>query len=257
MRGATGRILLGVVGALVLLEDDARGRAADEPIRMVWQEGDVGGTTAIWGPDGQVIGVVDYRQVRRGERLSSRRFARFTDGSSDEDQAEARVGDRLEAIRGRTIIRDPDGQTTVDLAIDVAGGRVTGTVGRGEDRRPVDIAVDLPSATYWGPLVFIVLKNFEANAEDGRVVFRTVVPTPDPRVFDMAFTDAGPSPVERAGVKFDTQRFLLAPSIHRIIDPLIRRFVPEAAFFVLPGEPPALARFAGPRNFDRQEIRIQ
>src|SRR2546428_12726487 len=34
-------------------------------------------------------------------------------------------------------------------------------------------------------LIFIVLKNFDANAEDGRLVFRTVAPTPRPRVFCM------------------------------------------------------------------------
>jgi hypothetical protein len=115
----------------------------------------------------------------------------------------------------------------------------------------------LPPATYWGSLVFLALKNFAPNAEDGRLVFRTIVPTPDPRVFDLALTDAGATTVDRAGVTLEARRFLLAPSLHWIVDPLIRKVVPEATFFVLPGDPPAVVRFTGPRNYDRQPIRIQ
>lgn len=246
-----------MLAALVLLEGRARARAAGDPIRLVWQEGDVAGTTTIWGPDDRFVGVVEYRQTRRGDRLWSRRVARFADGSSDEDEAEAMVGEHLEALGGRSIVRDRDGETTVDVAIDVRGGRITGTVGRDEGRRAVDTAATLPPATYWGPLVFLALKNFAANAEGGRLVFRTVAPTPTPRVFDLALTDDGPGRVERAGVALPARRFLLAPSLHRVVDPLIRALVPESEFLVLPGDPPALARFAGPRNFTLQAIRIQ
>jgi hypothetical protein len=246
-----------MLAALFLLEGRARGRASGEAIRMVWQEGDVAGTTAIYGPDDRVIGVVEYHQLRRGERLWSRRVARFADGSSDEDEAEAIVGDRLESIGGRSVIRDREGETTADLAIDVRGGRITGTVGRDGDRRPVTTDTALPSGTYWGPLVFIVLKNFAPNAEGGRVVFRTIVPTPEPRIFDLALTDEGPETVERAGLTLETERFVLAPSLHWIVDPVIRRVVPDASFFMLPGDPPAVVRFVGPRNYARQPIRIQ
>jgi len=258
MRGASGRILFGMLAALALLEGRARGRAAGEPIRLVWQEGDVGGTTTILGPGERVVGVVEFRQVRRGARLWSRRVARFADGSSDEDEVEALVGDeRLEAIGGRSVIRDRDGEPLVDLAIDVRAGRISGTVGRDGDREPVDTAVTLPPATYWGPLVFLAVKNFAANAEDGRLVFRTVAPTPTPRVFDLALTDEGAASISRAGLTLEVRRYVLAPSVHPVLDPVIRRLVPEAAFFVLPGEPPALAGFAGPRNYTRRPIRIQ
>jgi len=34
-------------------------------------------------------------------------------------------------------------------------------------------------------------------------------------------------------------------------------FAPSATFFMLPGDPRALARFAGPSNYARQQIVIQ
>jgi len=45
--------------------------------------------------------------------------------------------------------------------------------------------------------------------------------------------------------------------IHWMIDPLVHLVAPATDFWVAPGEPPALARFSGPRNYGRQRIRIQ
>ena len=246
------------VGALVLLAATAAARAAGDAIKVVYDEGDVAGFSAIYGTDGRTpIGFIEYHQKRRGDVLSSIRVARYRDGSSDEDRAEARVDGTLVALRGRSIIRDAGGDATVDLQIDVAGGRITGSVGRGNERENVDEKVALPPATYWGPLIFIALKNFEANAEEGRLVFHTVAPTPRPRMLDLALVRVGPEPVERPGATVNAVRFDLQPTIHWLVDPVIQRVAPRARFFVLPGEPPALARFSGPRNYGGQEIRIE
>ena len=102
-----------------------------------------------------------------------------------------------------------------------------------------------------------MLKNFDANAEDGRLVFRTVAPTPRPRVFDMELAGGPPAALQRAGARLATRRFQLGPTIHWTVDPILRLVLPSATFWMLPGEPPALARFAGPRNYAREEIVIQ
>jgi hypothetical protein len=164
--------------------------------------------------------------------MTATRVARFRDGSSDEDHAEARVGDRLEAISGRSIVRDRDGVAVVDVAIDVPGRRVTGRF-------------------------FIVLRNFDANARDGRLAFRTVAPTPRPMVLDLEFTREQVEVIERSGTPLEAVRFGLNPTIHWLVDPLVRLVAPTSTFWIVPGRPPALARFAGPRNYERQEIVIQ
>jgi hypothetical protein len=247
-----------VLFALSALAPVAAARSSGDPVRLAWSEGDVAGTSTIWPPDGEEpIGFVEYHQTRQGERLSTVRIARFRDGSSDEDTAEADVGPTLQAVSGRSIIRDVDGEALVDLRIDVDGGRIEGTWGRGADRRSVDERVALPKGTYWGPLIFIVLKNFDANAEDDRLVFRTVAPTPKPMVLDMEITRGDSDALERTGITLDARRFDLRPTIHWAIDPLIRLIAPRATFWILPGEPPALARFTGPRNYARQGIVIQ
>jgi hypothetical protein len=247
-----------IAAALLLVAPAAAGRSVDEPVRLVWTEGDVAGMSTISAPDGSPIGFIEYRQHREDDLLSTVRVARFDDGSSDEDHAQARIGETLEAISGRTIIRDPAGEPVVDLFIDVPGGRLTGTYGTGDERRTVDEAVRLPSATYWGPLIFLVLKNFDANADGGRVRFRTVAPTPRPIVLDMELAQVGEEvTLERHGTELDTRAFELRPTIHWTVDPLLRLVLPKTRFWVLPGEPPALARYAGPRNYGRQPIRIQ
>ena len=254
-------ILLTLLGAvtLVVLPGTARGRSAGDPIRVVWAEGDVAGLSSIYATGGgDPVGFVEYHQTRREDRLTTVRVAHFRDGSSDEDSAEARlVGGRLEAVSGRSIIRDVQGEETVDLRIDVDNGRIAASWGKGSDRQTMDEQVALPKGTYWGPLVFLVLKNFASNAEDGRLVFRTVAPTPKPVVLDLEIVREGAAVLDRTAVHLDSETFRLGPTIHWTIDPLLRVFAPHATFWILPGDPPALARFTGPRNYAREEIVIQ
>ena len=242
----------GIVGSAAAHRDPG------DPIRLTWVEGDVAGMTSILYPDGKsTIGFVEYRQRRRGDVLEAVRIALFSDGSSDEDRATVRIGRTLQTLRGRSIIRNTKGVPTVDITIDVAGGRITGFSGLGDKRQTYDERVELPPGTYWGPLIFIVIKNFEQNAADGRLAFRTVVATPKPRVFDLELLRQDQSSIRRRGGKIDVVRFALRPTVNWLIDPIIRMFAPETNFLVQLGAPPALARFDGPRNFAGQKIRIE
>jgi hypothetical protein len=249
--------LLWVLAAVAALAArPAAGRDAGDPIRLAWVEGDVAGITSIFSPGGtSTIGFVDYHQRRREDVLEVVRIARFNDGSSDEDRVEARIGETLQTLRGRSVIRNANGVAIVDITIDVAGGRITGFSDLGGQRQTYDERVELPPGTYWGPLIFIVIKNFEQNATDGRLAFRTVVATPEPRVFDMELVRQDQSRIR--GGKIDVVRFALRPTVNWLIDPILRLFAPETNFFVQLGAPPGLARFDGPRNFAGQKIRIE
>jgi len=247
-----------VAGALLLAADRAWSRAAGDPVRLVSNEGDVAGVTSIYGPDGgEPIGFVEYHQTRRGDLLSCARVARYRDGTRDEDEATARISETLEAVGGRSIIRDRDGEVAAEVTIDVAGGRLQGAWGRGPDRQTLDRRVALPRGTYWGPLIFLVVKNFDANAEGDRVVFHTVAPSPRPIELDMELVRGGHSRLDRAGSTIDALRLDLRPTVHWALDPVIHLVAPQATFYLLPGDPPALARFTGPRNYARQPIRIE
>jgi hypothetical protein len=243
---------------MVLAARTVAARDAGDPIRLAWVEGDVAGLSSIRSPDGSaIIGSINYHQRRRGQVLQAVRIARFRDGSSDEDRVEARVGETLQTLRGRSIIRNAAGVATVDISVDVAAGHITGFSGVGTERQNYDEHVDLTPGTYWGPLVFMVIKNFDLNATDGRLIFRTVVATPKPRVLDMELVRHGKTVVRRVGERIDGVNFLLRPTINPIIDPLIQAIAPETTFVVQPGAPPGLARFEGPRNYTRQMIRIE
>ena len=198
-----------------------------------------------------------YRQTVRDGILSSVRVTHYLDGSSDEDRARARVGRYLESLGGRSVIRDRDGNPVVDLTIDVVHGRIRGNWVNGGSRVEYDEQAALTPGTYWGPLIFIVIKNFDANALDGRLAFRAIVPTPKPRLLDLELVDRGPVELTRMGAKLDTVHIELRPTIHWMIDPVIRLFVPSGNFLLMQSNPPGLARFSGPRNFKRQKIVIE
>jgi hypothetical protein len=244
-------VLAGLLGTA-----EAAARGSGEPIVLHFAEGDVSGLQTVWDDAGaRAIGTVEYRQRREGDLLTTLRISRFADGSSDEDLAVASVVDgRLEALHGHQIQRDPAGHPFLEVSIDVVGDRVRGSWGPADDRRHVDQAVELPAGTYWGPLVFIVLKNFATNAEEGRVVFRTVAPTPRPRVFDLELVHGGADALDRPGQTLLAERYRLRPTLHWLIDPLIALLVPDTSFWTFPGEPPGLALFQGPRNYQRERI---
>ena len=130
-----GRAIAVVVTAAVVLGAvPARAASPTPPIALAYVEGDLAGASPIWSPDGKRrIGLIDYRQRREGNRLVITRAAHFEDGSSDEDEAEVRVGERLESIRGRLVLRDTRGKE-----IDGACGQLVATE---EDR---DVAATVP-----------------------------------------------------------------------------------------------------------------
>ena len=246
--------------ALCWLLGVASTAAADPtpPITLQYVEGDLAGSTTIWSEDGKrVMGFIEYRQRRQKDRLHITRTAHFRDGSSDEDEADVRVGSHLESIAGRSIIRDTRGKPIVDLKINVAGKRVTGFYLDDGKREKVDEAADIGPGTYWGPLFNIVLKNFAANATGDSLVFQSILPTPRPRVIDMELTRAGTATVRRTGGSIAVTRYTLLPTVNFLIDPILQRLAPKTEFFMDSGKPPALMRFAGPRNYAGHPMRLE
>jgi hypothetical protein len=254
------RLLLALLAAAAtsLLPHLALARDAGDPIRMAYVEGDLAGYSSIIAPDTQQpLGVVEYVQRRKGDILEATRVAYFADGSSDEDSVEAKVGKTLRTIRGRSIIRDASGRTTVDMRIDVAKGVVTGFYGLDKERKDFDEHGEIPPGTCFGPLINLVLKNFDANAEGGRVVFHTIVPTPGPRQIDMEVVRQEQVTLPRPGHDVRTVKYMMRPTVNPILNPIVHMIAPETHFFLTPTQPPAMARFEGPRNYAGQEIRLE
>jgi hypothetical protein len=249
-----------ILGLLLLIMASAPACAdPTSPIRLEYLEGDYAGATTIWSEDGErVIGHIAYRQHRLpGDILRMERIAHFADGSRDEDKADVRVGKHLEAVGGRSIIRDTAGTATVDLRIDVEGRRVRGFYLDDGEKIEFDAEVDIGPGTYWGPMFMLVVKNFATNAVDDTVVVQSVLATPKPRVLAMEFARDGTASLRRSGGSTDTARITLLPTIHFLIDPIVQRLVPKTHFYVDDGKPPSLARFQGPRNYAGQMIRIE
>jgi hypothetical protein len=243
---------------VLLLASAAVARDPNDPIRMAYLEGDLAGHTNIFAKDAtEPIGFVEYVQRRQGDTLEAKRITRFKDGSSDEDSVVAKVGKTLRLVRGQSIIRDTAGRPTVDMRVDVAQGRVWGFYGRGKERQEFDERGEIPAGTCFGPLVNLVLKNFDANAEGGKLVFHTIVPTPKPRQLDMEVARGSALTIQRSGRAVPVVQYVMRVTMNPILDPVVRMFAPETNFFQTTSSPPTMARFAGPRNYAGDEIRIE
>ena len=260
MLNPSSRLACALFGVAVgcLLPSGALARDPGEPIRTTYIEGDLAGYSGIVALDTQQpLGVVEYVQRRKGDVLEARRVAYFVDGSSDEDTAEVRLGKTLRTIRGRSIIRDPSGRITVDMRVDVGSGHVTGFYGLDKERKDFDEHGEIPQGTYLGPLINLVLKNFDANAEDGRLVFHTIVPTPGPRQLDMEVIRQQEVTLSRPSHDIQTVRYMMRPTVNPILNPMVHMIAPETHFYLTRTQPPAVARFEGPRNYAGQAIRLE
>jgi len=259
-RRTTRNPVAALLAGLVILGAAGEAAAAGEAIRLRYKEGDVSGTSAILDPSTrEQIGIIEYRQrIRKDGTLYLERTAFYADGSSDGGWAEARAGDRLEALRGEIASRDPDGRIRVEVLIDVVQGRIQGRW-RNDDGslESSDDTGDLPPGTYWGPLIFLVVKNFEANAEDGRLEVHTVQATPKPRAFDLEIVDKGHETIRLFQRGLEVNRRDLQPTLNWAVDPLLQFFTPTNSFFLLKGPPPGLARFDGVRDYRKQRILIE
>jgi hypothetical protein len=253
------RLAACVIFALLLaLAPRAAARDAGDPIRMAYDEGDLTGFVNIFGKEGtDPIGVVHYNQRRKGDTLEARRVAYFNDGSSDEDFAVAKVGKTVRTVRGESIIRNSAGEMIVDMHVDVGQGRVWGFYGQGKDKTDFDERGELPPGTYFGPLINLVLKNFDANAEGGKLVFHTVVPTPSPRKMDMEVSRGDSSTIQRTGHPLPVVQYVMRVTVNPLLNPIVHMIAPDTNFFQTKDSPPAMVRFAGPRNYAGQEIRLE
>jgi hypothetical protein len=247
-----------LVVLILALAPRAGARDAGEPIKLAYDEGDLTGFVSIFGKDAtEPIGVVHYNQRRKGDTLEAKRVAYFNDGSSDEDSVVAKVGKALRTVRGESIIRNSAGETIVDMHIDVGQGRVWGFYGQGKEKTDFDERGELPPGTYFGPLINLVLKNFDANATDGKLVFHTVVPTPSPRKMDMEVSRGDSSTIQRPGHPLPVVQYIMRVTVNPVLNPIVHMIAPDTNFFQTKDSPPAMVRFAGPRNYAGQEIRLE
>jgi hypothetical protein len=134
---------------------------------------------------------------------------------------------------------------------------VTGFYGLDKERKDFDEHGEIPPGTCFGPLINLVLKNFAANAEGGRVVFHTIVPTPGPRQIDMEVVRQEQVTLPRPGHGIPTVKYMMRPTVNPILNPIVHMIAPETHFFLTPTQPPAMARFEGPRNYAGQDIRLE
>src|SRR5262249_1272673 len=124
-----------------------------------------------WRPE-QSNGVGTSARPSAEERAERQRSPRSSYVRSASTQEAVRVIMTPAPRDPGAITRDASGVATVELMIDVPGQRIRGSWRTGAERKTIDEHRDLSSGTYWGPLIFLVLKNFEANAKDGRGAFQ-------------------------------------------------------------------------------------
>jgi len=63
--------------------------------------------------------------------------------------------------------------------------------------------------------------------------------------------------IARAGHPVPVNEYVMRVTMNPILNPIVHMVAPETNFFQTRDTPPAMMRFAGPRNYAGQEIRIE
>jgi hypothetical protein len=63
--------------------------------------------------------------------------------------------------------------------------------------------------------------------------------------------------IARPGHTVPVTQYVMRVTINPILNPIVHMVAPETNFFQTKDTPPAMMRFAGPRNYAGQEIRIE
>ena len=63
-----------------------------------------------------------------------------------------------------------------------------------------------------------------------------------------------PSTIQRPGHPLPVVQYIMRVTVNPVLNPIVHMIAPDTNFFQTKDSPPAMVRFAGPRNYAGQEI---
>jgi hypothetical protein len=215
------------------------------PVRHV--EGTEHGFLALRTKEGRILAVGDLYQVVREDRVASRLFFRFKDGSVDDETTVFSQRGHFQLITDHHVQKGPSFPQPMDLSIDVLRGQVTvRSAGKDGKEEVKSEHMDLPSDLGNG-LILSIAKNIRPDTPETKVSM--LVATPKPRLIKLAISPAGEEPFSLVGSSRKAMRYEIKIELGGIagmVAPLIGKQPPNTQIWIIGGEAPAFVREEGP-----------
>ncbi len=213
-----------------------------DPVPVRHPQGSSHGFVVLKTLEGKRLAIGDVTQSVAGDRVTSRLFLRFRDGSVDDDRTVFTQRGVFRLIRDHHIQRGPSFPRPIDVLIDALTGEITSRGEGGKVRHdhldlPPDIANGLPPS---------LLMNVDPAAKETKLPF--VAPTEKPRLIHVSIKPAGEVPFALGGTPRKAMDYILhieLGGLTGIVAPVIGKQPSDFHIWILTGPFPAFVREEG------------
>jgi hypothetical protein len=229
-----------------------------EPIAVRYPEGLLHGFLALRTLQGKTLAYGDLIQFAKGDQVTSRVIFRFKDGSVHDETTVFSQDKHFHVLTDHLVQKGPVFKDPLDVLIDASTGSVTirSTDSHGKESVS-DEHIDLPEDLANG-LIFVLLKNLEANAENPKVAM--LATTPKARLVKLAISRQGLEPFKVTGFSRKAIHYVVKIEIGGaagVLAPLIGKKPADIHVWILEGDAPVFLKSEGPLFYGGPVWRIE
>ena len=232
------KISFAIVGLLSLALAGVA-HAAPVPVRYV--EGSSHGFVTLRSDRGALLANGQLLQSVRGERLDSRLFFHFADGSLYDETVTFTQHTVFRLVAYRLVQRGPAfGEASSEVTFDRESGRYRASSG---DKR-AEGSVDLPEDLYNG-MIGMLVRNLSHGASTTGYIMAF---TPKPQLVRAELTPEGEDRFTVGNASMTAARYLIKleiPGLKGALATMLGKEPPDLRYWVSTGEAPAFLKFEG------------
>lgn len=213
-----------------------------QSLPVLHPEGLVHGFLTLKTLEGKMLADGDLIQNVRGDRVTSRLWFRFRDGSTHDETVVYAQQPRFRLITDRLVQKGPSFPRTLDMSLDGASGRAVVKYTDDGEQKVDEDRLELPQDLVNG-FVSTFLKNVRPNAVPESVSY--VAATPKPRLVNLEISVAGTDTFKTGATARKATHYVLKVKIGGLtgwLAPIVGKQPPDVHVWILGGQAPAFIR---------------
>src|SRR5438874_7263028 len=217
-----------------------------ELVNVRRMEGLSNGFLALRTMEGKLLADGEITQVAKGDRVTSRVFFRFKDGSMYDDTAIFSQRGSFRLLSDHLVEKGPSFKHPTETTLDASTGQVTVRYTDEDGKeKAINERLDLPADVANGLLMTLV-KHIQPNIPETTVSF--VATTPNPRLVKLVTVPQGEESLSHGTIKLKAMHYAVKVNIGGmagLLAHLLGKQPPETQIWVLGGDAPAFVKLEG------------
>ena len=243
LEGSRFRLFAVLLACVSLLRANAQ---PGERVAVRHLEGLSNGFLALRTMEGKLLADGEITQVANDDRVTSRVFFRFKDGSMYDDTAVFSQGGSFRLLSDHLVEKGPSFKDPLETLVDPSTGQVTVRYTDEDGKeKTINETLDLPADVANGLLLTLV-KHIQPSIPETTVSF--VATTPNPRLVKLVIVPHGEEPFSHGTIKLKAMHYSVKVNIGGITGLLAHvtgKQPPDTQIWVLDGDAPAFVKLEG------------